>query len=217
MINKFLKAKHWQLFVLLVGLPLVFQVVVMIITFLDAFAGNAPDLMSLGSMLVVIPVLMLVGMATFYGWFWSVGVGLQKFIPDEAKMNVKLFKVFLAFPFVYIIGIFSCVALVFTDLIDSMDLMFFMDMENPNVSLIITAVSIVLLLHLFAMFCNFYCLYFVARTVKTAELQKTVKFEEYIAEFFLLWFFAVGVWFIQPKVNEFVEDDDKSETNPSSD
>ena len=59
-------------------------------------------------------------------------------------------------------------------------------------------------LHMFAMFAIFYCLYFVAKTYKTVELQRTVTFSDYAGEFFLFWFFPIGIWVIQPKINAMV-------------
>ena len=63
-------------------------------------------------------------------------------------------------------------------------------------------------LHLFSMFCIFYCLYFVAKTYKTAELQREVSFGDFVGEFFLFWFYPIGVWFLQPKINEMHLDSD---------
>jgi hypothetical protein len=64
---------------------------------------------------------------------------------------------------------------------------------------------IVFPLHLFSMFCIFYCLYFVAKTFKTVELQREVQFSDFAGEFFLIWFFPVGIWVIQPKINKMIE------------
>jgi len=56
--------------------------------------------------------------------------------------------------------------------------------------------------HLFSMFCLFYCLYFIAKALKTVELQRPVTFSDYAGEFFLLWFYPVGVWILQPRINQ---------------
>jgi len=52
------------------------------------------------------------------------------------------------------------------------------------------------------MFRIFYSMYFVAKTIKTAELQRKVGFGDFVGEFFLLWFYFIGVWIVQPKVNK---------------
>lgn len=61
--------------------------------------------------------------------------------------------------------------------------------------------------HLFAMFCLFYCQYFVAKTIKSVELKREAVLNDYIGEFFLIWFFVVGLWIMQPKLNKFADED----------
>ena len=43
MTEKFLKAKHWQLFLLTFGIPMLFQIVLMITMFANIGNGNNPD------------------------------------------------------------------------------------------------------------------------------------------------------------------------------
>jgi len=52
------------------------------------------------------------------------------------------------------------------------------------------------------MFCMFYIIYFVSKTLKMAELQRNVSFSDYAGEFFLIWLYPIGIWFVQPKINE---------------
>jgi hypothetical protein len=63
---------------------------------------------------------------------------------------------------------------------------------------------IILPFHFLALAGLFYCLYFNARMIKTVELQRKISLSEYIVDFFLLWFFFVGIWFIQPRLNALV-------------
>jgi hypothetical protein len=51
----------------------------------------------------------------------------------------------------------------------------------------------------------FYTINFVAKKIKTAELQCNVTFSDYIAEFFLVWFHFIGVWILQPRINKMLE------------
>jgi len=59
--------------------------------------------------------------------------------------------------------------------------------------------------HLFSMFCIFYCLYFVAKVFKTVELQRKVTFSDFAGEFFMIWFYPIGIWIVQPKINKMIE------------
>jgi hypothetical protein len=66
--------------------------------------------------------------------------------------------------------------------------------------------ALIVPLHLFSMICMFYCLYFNAKALKTVEWQKPVTFKDFAGEFFLLWFFPIGVWIIQPRLNNLFGD-----------
>jgi amino acid permease len=65
---------------------------------------------------------------------------------------------------------------------------------------------LVVLLHLFSMFCTFYSLYFVAKTYKTVELQREVSFSDFAGEFFMICLCPIGIWIVQPKINKMIED-----------
>ncbi|GAB5399901.1 MAG: hypothetical protein Aureis2KO_14860 [Aureisphaera sp.] len=121
------------------------------------------------------------------------GVGLQKMIPVELRFSTKKFKLFLLFPFVYILLLIFFVFGSFFNLADSG--------FSPAIGM-----AIIFPLHLFAMFCMFYQLYFVARTIKTAELQRKAHSGDYIGEFFLLWFYFIGIWIIQPRLNKLIKE-----------
>jgi len=52
----------------------------------------------------------------------------------------------------------------------------------------------------------FYCLYFISKSLKAVELQRDVTFNDYAGEFFLIWFFPIGIWFIQPRINKLFDE-----------
>jgi|HubBroStandDraft_2_1064218.scaffolds.fasta_scaffold26755_3 hypothetical protein len=61
--------------------------------------------------------------------------------------------------------------------------------------------SLIFPLHFLAMFCLFYLLYFVSKSLVLAETCKPASFNDYAGPFFLIWFFPIGIWFIQPRIN----------------
>ena len=194
MINLFLKAKHWQLFILVVGIPLIFQFVVMQQMFSSISAENEPDMDSFMNIFKVMPYLMLLVMGTLYGWMWSVGLGIGERLPEELKMRTYWFKVSIIFPLVYMIYVFYLIANVLTQ-ISQLE-------SDPNFSFFCLMIP----LHIIAMVCGFYNMYFVAKTIKTAELKRKVQFGDFVGEFFLMWFYFIGIWILQPKVNNMMED-----------
>lgn len=56
--------------------------------------------------------------------------------------------------------------------------------------------------HLLAMTSIFYSFYFIAKTIRSLELKKTATFEEWAVVSLAIWFFPVGVWFLQKKMNK---------------
>lgn len=193
MIERFLKAKHWQMFLLTVGVPMVFQFAIMGSMFASIGANKAPNPDFLFSFMSLFAIMMLIFTGVIFGWYWSVAIGLQNVIPEEFKLSTNKFKFFLLFPLVYIFFFLAYFATAFSS-----------GVPNPFVF------AIIFPLHLFSMFCMFYCLYFVAKTFKTAELQRKVSFNDYAGEFFLIWFFPIGIWIVQPKINQMVEKEEPS-------
>jgi len=180
MIEKFLKAKHWEIFMITFGLPFLIQISLMTMTIME----NDPMIM-----MITTPILMLLFVFGFFGWFWSIAIGLQQVIPEEFKLKVSRFKTFLLIPVVYMIFFLGFFTTSF-------------NLGGPNPAIF----TIIVPLHLFSMFCIFYCLYFVAKTFKTVELKRKVTFSDFAGEFFMIWFFPIGIWIIQPKINKMIED-----------
>jgi hypothetical protein len=188
MTDKFLKAKHWQIFLLTLGLPIILQIFITSMMLIN----EDPTLM-----LKIMPVISIVFMIGFFGWFWSVAIGLQSRIPADVNLNVTRFKIFLFIPVLYFIFLFGFVGNIFEGA--------FENGTQPGNAVIGSFLAIIIPMHLFSMFCIFYSLYFVAKTFKTAELQREVTFSDFAGEFFLFWFFPIGVWILQPKINKIIE------------
>lgn len=199
--ERFLKARHWQLFILIFGLPLIFYVFMMV-SVISAAANDSTA--NVFGEFKFFPILMVLVIGIQFGWFWSIGVGLQSKVPETVKMKVKKFKVFFFIPLAYIL-LLMCFLLYF---------FLYTDLANPQGSglladgayaAILIPIIVIIPLHLFSVFCIFYCLYFVAKTLKTVELQKEVQFSDFVGEFFLIWFYPIGIWIIQPRVNKLVQ------------
>ncbi len=182
MIEKFLKAKHWQIFLMAFGLPFFLQFIILI------FTGN-----DIGIMTKLSPFIMMIFIASFFGWFWSIAIGLQNKIPSGIKMKVRKFKIFFLIPIIYVLIFFVLMAFLSGGVTQAT--------TEPGGITIVGIMSIVFPLHLLSMFGILYSLYFAAKTFKTVELQKEVKFSDFAGEFLLLWFFPLGIWVIQPKIN----------------
>lgn len=75
---------------------------------------------------------------------------------------------------------------------------------DPNPGMILIFISVIIPLHVFSIFCIFYSYYFVSKTFKTVELQREASFSDFAGEFFMIWFYPIGIWILQPKINKMV-------------
>jgi len=178
--TKLLTLKHWQLFGLLMGLPMIFQFVIMG----SVMTSNNPTIM-----FAAFPIMMILFIGLFFGWFYALGTNLHKKLPETATMNLTKFKIFLFIPVVYMLFLSLFMFGMFSNISAG---------GQPNPAIF----ALIVPLHLFSMFCIFYCLYFNAKALKTVEWQKPVTFSDFAGEFFLIWFFPIGVWIIQPRINK---------------
>lgn len=87
----FLTLKHWQFFVFACVLPFFIELT----SFINYTIGA----------IYVFPMMMLLFMFFFSGWFYAVGTNLYPKLPAKAKMSLTRFKIFLFFPIFYILAI----------------------------------------------------------------------------------------------------------------
>ena len=189
MIQTFLRAKHWQLFLLVFGAPFLIQIILMTSVFASIATDANPDVLLL-TVMKVYPFVMLLVTGVLFGWMWSVGAGLHEKVPEELRLNLNWFKFTILFPFSYLailmIAIFAMFSL----------------SEFSEQSLNPMVIFLIIPFHLITIVCMFYCFYHVARTMRTAELKKKLQFGDYAGEFFLIWFYPIGVWVLQPRINK---------------
>jgi hypothetical protein len=200
MISKFLKAKHWQIFILTFGIPFVIQIAVLIslVPRLPRIvAQNNPDLSFFFRYLILMVIVSSVSKAIYWLWLWSVGVGLQNKIPADITMKIRKFKTAFVI-FVACFLIFLTVFFVLAQTVTSQNI------EN-NLLKIAGIMVILIPMQLLSVGCMFYVIYFVARTIKTVELKRVVPFSDFFPEFILIIFYPIGIWIIQPVINKIAE------------
>ncbi|WP_341220633.1 hypothetical protein [Polaribacter atrinae] len=204
MIDRFLKAKHWQLFSLMFGIPILFQIIMMVAMFTKFNSETNLDPTEIFNFFKFFPIIMILYLGIFFGWFWSIAIGLQKKVPENVTMKIKRFKIFFFIPLIYILCLSFFIVTMLNGIVQNE--------TEPGAGFIGLMAGIIIPLHLFSVFGIFHSLYFVAKTFKTVELQKEVRFSEFAGEFFMLWFYFIGIWIIQPKINK-MTDNENSTTN----
>lgn len=197
MINYFLKAKHWQLFLFAFVVPFFVQIVLTILIVVKFKDATYLEMEQNTSYFYIFPLLALLYLFGQMGWLYSLAVGLQKKIPQELRLKINRFKLLFFIPIVYILGFLSFFMIVVNNLTTST--------TPQNFDTIFYFLPFLLLFHIASIACIFHTNYFVAKTFKTAELQREVLFKDFIGEFFMIWFFIIGIWFLQPKINKIAD------------
>lgn len=164
----YLKAKHWQLFIALVGIMILGQVFMVN----SIRSGQVPSALSF-----VVPMV-LIGIV-YFGWLWAISAACHRALPPELASSPRPMQIGLIYAFLYIIlsGTF----------------VFGPGMKPP---------AYIFIPHFLAMAAIFYSLGFTAKQLTKLQQNEDVSFFSYSGPFFLFWFFPIGVWFIQPKVNQ---------------
>lgn len=198
MIDKLLSAKHWQLFLLTFGLQFVLQIVLVVALFSSMYNNDLEsDPFAVFAVIKYFPLVMVLYMAVYLAWIYSVSIGLQPEVPANVKMKVKKFKILFYIPIVYYFAFMIGFSVLFAS--------FNKATSESNFIFLDQILPFLFPIHIFVLFCMLYTLYFAAKTIKTVELQREVKFGEFVGEFFLVWFYFIGVWILQPKVNKIAE------------
>ena len=124
----------------------------------------------------------LLYMAVYSAWLLSIANSANQKLEVPLKKSPKWMVIGLAYAAIYLIA-----ALVV--------LPGFLDESQGLPGFIVP-------FHLLAMVGIFYALLFAAKSLVTLERNQAPTFFDYSGPFFLLWFFPIGVWFVQPRVNK---------------
>lgn len=145
-----------------------------------------PFMISSGGLIKWLPVITLLWAVVLIGWYYTIGASSNASLPRELQKNPRLYQLGFVLP----LGYLGATVLGF-------------GFPIPNSENIAPTMPIwLVVLHLTSMAGMFYGLWFTAKQFTALRKQGQVQFIDYSGPFFLLWFAPIGVWFIQPKVNE---------------
>ena len=177
-----LRAKHWQIFLLLflvsVG-QFVGSIAIMVASPSSEELGRG-QLVGLG---LLDGLLALV----FLSYLWFAGSFLCSVTPQDLRPGLSFFRVAIFYPIVMAVMAYATAP--------------FSLSGRPWPFGVFTALS------LFAFVCGIYDINFVSKALAMAETGDPKVLGDYSGIFFLfLFFFPIGVWFIQPRINRLYAD-----------
>lgn len=184
----FLRAKHWQIFLLLCGSGLIGDLAV--IFFNPPAAQSWSEVENAGQLYVELSFLLMI---CFLGWMWSMGTFLNSIIKPELRMRTEFFCFSLFYPPLYSVAFLAV-------------------LEKRSASLF----AMILPFHLLALICLIYQLNFVSKSLAVAETGSPKIFRGYAGLFLMIWFFPIGIWFVQPRINRLYARRADNETSAAS-
>ncbi len=201
-----LHLKHWQLFALTFGIP--FTLYISLVATMMGTMITTPDLRELPIASLVMAgvtlVSWLVSIAFSISWVYQLATGLHSKLPSGHTMKLRRFYLAFFYPMVYLTIVVVCMGWFAYYMIQLSE-----SGGQPDPSNFIWFILIIPF-HFLALFCMFYVLYFNAKSLKSVELQRIATMNDYIGEFFLLWFSVIGIWLLQPRINQIFSDKPQS-------
>jgi hypothetical protein len=114
-------------------------------------------------------------------WMYSIGIELNKKNQKDIGIKKILLNILVGYPTIYLISTWILI------------LSGKMNMDT------------ILPFHFGAMFCTFLLMILTSRTIIKFEKEENLKESSGIGLFFGIWYYFIGIWYIQPKLNEYIK------------
>lgn len=189
----FLGAAHWKVFLATAGIPIIIQIIAQGASYSINPAINQSTL-NPEEVLGFVKVFMLAyfGVLIFFlyaqfTWLWQVSTSFQVLLPEGESLNLRIFKMLFTLPLIAMVVMAYAFYNVF-EMIQSQEF----DFVSFGLIFLMATIMFPTVLYL---------MYVPAKTIKSAEAGAKLKFGEFAGEFFLVVFFFIGVFALQPRVN----------------
>jgi len=122
------------------------------------------------------------GLIIYFFWYFSVGLELTEYLPPRIELPKTLF---IINAFLLLLS-FSVILILFDGSFTGTGLLSFLWIG-------------------YLTFAMFQFMLFPSKTLKTIEPGQEATFGQYVGYFFLMIFWPIGIWFIQPKINKIIK------------
>ncbi|WP_299252841.1 hypothetical protein [uncultured Lacinutrix sp.] len=114
-------------------------------------------------------------------WMYSIGIELNKKNQKDIGIKKIMLNILVGYPTIYLISAWILIL-----------------SGNMNMDTILP-------FHFGAMFCIFLLMILTSRTIMKFEKEENLKESSGIGLFFGIWYYFIGIWYIQPKLNKYIK------------
>ncbi len=192
---KFLmKLKAWQIFLIIVAGSLIATTIYSSVLVVMFFKSSIDKTMFLRLLTIYFAGISIPYIMHFF-WTWNIGFTLNRHLPEDLQKSSTFFKFSMIFSFAYS---FTFVCGFLMSAAHPMSTAFFVGVVPFHA--VVTALSA-------------YNMFFAARSLKMYELKREVQTEEFLFNLFMILLFPIGIFFLQPKINQFAKEiEDRGES-----
>jgi len=133
---------------------------------------------------LILSLLNILFLIMIIGWLYSIGIVFNNMLCEELRKTDILFKINTVYSLTYIGTLFLNIASLQTKMFDES--------------------SFTIVFSIYFIFSWFHCFYFASKALVMYEKDRNIDLENHSKEFFLLIVFAIGIWFLQPRINKLV-------------
>ncbi len=184
-----LDLKHWQLFLLIVGIPFVLALLDNIIVLGTVSEG--------GSIKIIINLLKLLPIYVYYLWILSVGSVLSERLPKEGNLHYNMSY----FPWLILVSAIITTAFIFISVNEKVNQA--VEQGAPSGSSLFDSSFWAFVIPVFiAIACLFAAINKMVKILVSAERKSTVRANDFFSEYVMAVVFPIGIWFLQPRINK---------------
>ncbi|WP_075603989.1 hypothetical protein [Saccharicrinis aurantiacus] len=119
-------------------------------------------------------------MISYYGWIWTAGIAMYKQGITYSKRKLNVFKL------LFVLALFFSLFII----------------PILKTALSVESLYLIQIIGLVPLVSFFYCIYFTAKSIRNIEMQRKIRTSYMFLDFVLIWILPIGIWIIQPRVNE---------------
>ncbi|NCF35754.1 MAG: hypothetical protein GWP56_05110 [Gammaproteobacteria bacterium] len=148
---------------------------------------------------LVVATIGLFMLLVLFGWMLSIGAWANRQLPESRQRSPLPFAVGLLLPIVYLLMYIFLYIPLLQDGVPSRPPLWLLPM------------------HMFSMVGTFYGLWYTARQLKSLQENTEADFMIFSSTFFMLFIFPLGIWLIQPSVNQLYAKLEQGPADPNED